>query len=32
MRFMVGFAVLLIGFHTGAWAQGKGIPGKELSQ
>jgi uncharacterized protein len=32
MRFIVGLTVLLFGFHAAAWAQGKGIPGKELSQ
>jgi hypothetical protein len=32
MRFIIGLTVLLFGFHTVAWAQGKGIPGKELSQ
>ena len=32
MRFFIGCAVVLLGFHAVAWAQGKGVPGKELSQ
>jgi hypothetical protein len=32
MRFFIGFAVLLLGLHAPAWAQGKGVPGKELAQ
>jgi uncharacterized protein len=32
MRFIIGLTVLLFGFHAAVWAQGKGIPGKELSQ
>jgi hypothetical protein len=32
MRLLIGFAALLLGIHAAAWAQGKGVPGKELSQ
>lgn len=32
MRFFIGFVALLLGFHATAWAQSKGVPGKELAQ
>jgi uncharacterized protein len=32
MRIFIGCAVVLLGLHATAWAQGKGVPGKDLAQ
>ena len=32
MRYAIGFLALMLGLHAPIWAQGKGVPGKELSQ